>query len=472
MTITFTLQAKTVLFLALLLFLVAYLFQNLLLSFTATIILLFLIYAKYNYQTQPEQITISRTIHESLHYVNHPTNITTTITNHTAPTQLTITDIIPYDSILNTGKNNHSVLLTRGASYDLTYQLIFTARGTHTLNTIELQTTDPWNLFTNSSTIHQPTEIMVHSDPNEIIKATRVSSREHIELTIPSLIGTDLQNDMDGVRDYLPGDLLRDIEWKATSKLQKLMTKLYEKHETIDTTLLVDCSRTMRRTTGTHSKLEHATILALHLTKILQSLRHNVSLIAYDEHKILSKIQPTHHYTPIYHALSELPSLIHTSQTYPFSTPEPLTPNSIDYPQNQQQFLQTIFPFLAKGKRTIQHPIQATGIYEALRLLLLDNKTKHLIILTDMETNPQAFYASINLAHARKYRLWLLMFFSPYYTTTDTLLTSEEIETLYQQKQAREHLMIKLKRKHINIVEITPKIEGGKIIETIRRNTR
>ena len=271
MAITFTLLAKTVLFLALLLFLVAYLFQNLLISFTATLLLLFLLYTKYSYQTQPEHITISRTIHEPLHYVNHPINITTTITNHATPTQLTITDIIPPDSILTTGTNTHSILLPSGASYDLTYQLIFTARGTHTLNTIELQNTDPWNLYTTQTTIHQPTELMVHSDPNEIKKAARVSSREHIELTIPSLIGTDLQNDMDGVRDYLPGDLLRDIEWKATSKLQKLMTKLYEKHETIDTTLLVDCSRTMRRTTGPQSKLEHATILALHLTKILQS---------------------------------------------------------------------------------------------------------------------------------------------------------------------------------------------------------
>ena len=52
---------------------------------------------------------------------------------------------------------------------------------------------------------------MVHSDPNEITKASRVSTREHIELTIPSLIGTDLQNDMYGVREYLPGDNLRDI---------------------------------------------------------------------------------------------------------------------------------------------------------------------------------------------------------------------------------------------------------------------
>ena len=116
--------------------------------------------------------------------------------------------------------------------------------------------------------------------------------------------------------------------------------------------------------------------------------------------------------------------------------------------------------------------MQATGIYEALRRLLLDNKTKHLIILTDMETNPQALYSSISLAHARKYRLWLLLFFSPYYTTADTQFTPEELETLYHQKQAREQFIIKLKRKHINIVELTPKTEGGKIIETIRRTSK
>jgi uncharacterized protein (DUF58 family) len=311
---------------------------------------------------------------------------------------------------------------------------------------------------------------MIHSDPNEIKKATRVSSREHIELTIPSLIGTDLQTTMDGVRPYLPGDLLRDIEWKATSKLQKLMTKLYEKHETIDTTILIDCSRTMRRTTTQKSKLEHATVLALHLTKILQSLRHNVKLIAYDEYKVITNNPTTLHYSPIYHALTELPTLIHTSIPSPPTTS--LQKKNVDFPMEHQQFLQTIFPFLAKGKRNIQHPTQATGIYEALRILLQDNKTKHLIILSDIETNQQALYSSLNLAHARKYRLWLLLFFSPYYSTSESQLTAEELETLYSQKQAREQLIIQLKRKHIDIVELTPKTEGGKVIRTIRRTTK
>jgi hypothetical protein len=226
----------------------------------------------------------------------------------------------------------------------------------------------------------------------------------------------------------------------------------------------------MRRTTTNKSKLEHATVLALHLTKILQSLRHNVSLIAYDEHKIITNLSPTHHYSPIYHALTDLPTLIHATTT---TTPHTSLPNQkTEYPKEQQQFLQTIFPFLAKGKRTIQHPTQATGIYEALRILLLDNKTKHLIILSDIETNQQALYSSLNLAHARKYRLWLLLFFSPYYTTKESQFTPEELETLYTQKQTRDQLIIKLKRKHIDIVELTPHTEGGKVIENIRRTTK
>ncbi len=467
MATRYTLYGKTLLFLALLLFLVSYLFQNLLPALTATLLLVFLVYTKFSFQNDPNDYTIKRTIHEPLHYVNHPINITTTITNHTTTTHLTITDQVPSQSNLTTGTNTLSTLFNQEETHEITYQITFTARGTHYFPPIHLTTTDPWGLFITNNIVDVPTSLMVHSDPNEIKKATRITTREHIELTIPSLIGTDLHSDMDGVRDYLPGDLLRDIEWKATAKLQKLMTKLYEKHENIDTTILIDCSRTMRRSSTKHSKLEHATILALHLTKILQSLRHNVSLIAYDEHKVITSINPTHHYTPIYHALTDLPTSIPTTNTTPSTVPE-LPQNSKEAPE-QQTFLQTIFPFLAKGNRTIRHPTQATGIYEALRILLLDNKTKHVIILTDMETTQQALYSCLNLAHARKYRLWLLLFFTPYYNTLETQLTIEQLEHIYMLKKRREEFIIKLKRQHIDIVELTPQTEGGRILETIRR---
>ncbi|MBU0497212.1 MAG: DUF58 domain-containing protein [Candidatus Thermoplasmatota archaeon] len=467
MATRFTLYAKTLLFLALLLFLVSYLFQNLLPALTGTLILVFLIYTKFSFQSTPNDYTMKRTIHEPLHYVNHTTNITTTITNHASPSLLTITDQLPPQTNLTTGTNTLSKLFNQGETHEITYQLTFTARGTHHFTSITLTTTDLWGLFITNHTIDVPTTIMIHSDPNEIKKATRVTTREHIELTIPSLVGTDLHSDMEGIRDYLPGDLLRDIEWKASAKLQKLMTKLYEKHETIDTTILVDCSRTMRRSSTEHSKLEHATVLALHLTKILQALRHNVSLISYDEHKVLTSIKPTHHYTPIYHALTDLPSIIPSPNTIPFTTTEPLL-LSREAPE-QQTFLQTIFPFLAKGNRTIRHPTQATGIYEALRILLLDNKTKHVIILTDMETTQQALYNCLNLAHARKYRLWLLLFFTPYYNTSETQLTAEQLEHLYILKKRRDEFIIKLKRQHIDIVELAPQTEGGKILETIKR---
>ena len=352
----------------------------------------------------------------------------------------------------------------------LEYQLKFTSRGNHTFDNVDLKLTDRWNLYMVKIKKSHKTSLLVHSDPNEIKKAKRASAQEHIEITLPSMLGTETTYEMEGIRDYIPGDLLRSIEWKATSRLQKLMTKMFQKKEIVETVIMLDCSRNMRRTSGKISKMEHATVIAIHLTKILQSLRHPVALIAYDEFKTIKTMESTNDYKKMFEALTELPSQIKT-KTY--TAKETLGSLEIkdENMMEGQRFLSTIFPFLARGKRTIKHPSQTSGIYEAIRLILTDNKPKHLIIITDLETNIQSLYRSINIAHFKKNKIWLLTTLTPYYHLDKKQLTTEQLEHLYRLHNAREKIMLKLKKINIEIVELTPTTEGGRIIEKIRKKT-
>ena len=220
---------------------------------------------------------------------------------------------------------------------------------------------------------------------------------------------------MDGIRPYEPGDRLKDIDWKSTSRLQKHMTKLFQKQDMIETTILLDCSRSMRRTSGKSSKVEHATTIAIHLSKILQSLRHPVGLVAYDEFKTLTMIEPTNNYMKFFEALTSIPEQIHTKEysLAPFLETEE---NTLHDREEHQQFLSTVFPFLAKGKRTIHHPAQASGIYEAVHHLLLNKTTKkHLIVITDLETDLTSLYQTLHLAHSKHFIIWLLTSFTPSY---------------------------------------------------------
>ena len=430
--------------------------------------MIFLVYAKKSFKPELETIHTERKILEKLLFVNHPINIKTSITNHGAFKKILITDSLPENSRLISGDNMAMHLLRPEEEVTLEYQIEVTSRGNHSINDIEFTLADPWHFFTQQTKKPCTSTLIVHSDPEEIKKAKRISTREHVELVMPSLIGTETMDEMEGIRDYLPGDSLKDIEWKATSRLQTLMTKFYQKKEVIETIIMLDCSRSMRRTTGGKSKIDQATNVAIHLTKILQSIRHPVGLIAFDEFKTLRSIEPVNTYNQIFEALTDLPGHIQTTGYTPQQTIEPASiPN--DKSKSNQQFLSTIFPFLAQGKRRIYHPAQASGIYEALRPLLLHQRTRHLIIITDMETNLKALYNSLQLAHAKKYKIWLLTSFSPYYHLDKHHLTKDELAHIYKLHAAREKALLNLRKMNIDIVELTPSTEGGRIIEKIRR---
>ncbi|MFW6121025.1 MAG: DUF58 domain-containing protein [Petrotogales bacterium] len=377
-------------------------------------------------------------------------------------------DCLPEDTMLIKGNNTGHNLLKPGGEMILEYQIKFTSRGNHSFNQVKLKLSDVWNLYTLHIQKEHRTEVVLHSDPQEIQKAKRVSQREHVEILTPSLIGTETIHEMEGIRDYMPGDRLKDIEWKATSRLQKLMTKLWEKKEIITTILLLDCSQSMRRTTQEKSKIEHASNLAVQLTNILQSIRHPVGMIAFDEYKIIKNTQPSYDYKPVFENLSDLPNQIKTSD-YSISNHTDIQKVKTDKPMEHQRFLSTVFPFLAQGKRTIKHSLQASGVYEALRYLMMDNKTKHLVIISDLETNVQSLYRAITMAHAHKYNIWLLTPFSAFYHMDKTQLTSDQLEKIYTAYAHRQTILAKIRKMNIDIVELAPNMESVKIMEKIRR---
>ena len=465
--IQFTDYFRVLIFLIFLLFLIGFLFQNILPAVAALSILVFLIYSKENFKNKIGEITNNREIFEKQIFVNHPVNIKTKIKNHGGILNIKVTDNLPDNSTIVKGKNQINQEIKPDEEISLEYQIKFNSRGRQEFKELKIEISDTLNLY--KLELKKPTKkiFWVHSNPEEIKKAKRVSQREHIEIVNPSLTGLEIIDEMEGIREFQPGDKLKDIEWKATSRLQKIMTKQFVKKELLDTIVLIDCSHSMRRTTKDKSKIDHATNLAVSLTKILQSIRHPIGLIAFDEYKILKNIKPTNNYNKIFENITDLPGRIKTGNYKIKETKEP-TDINIDTPNNQQRFISTVFPFLAKGRRKIKNPMQASGIYESMRLLMMDNKTKHIIILTDMETNIQSLYRSITLAHAKKYNVWLLTSFTPYYNIKREQIETEQLEELYKARQIRENILHKIRKLNIEVVELVPSMESVKVIEQIR----
>ncbi len=86
-----------------------------------------------------------------------------------------------------------------------------------------------------------------------------------------------------GLRDYFPGDDPRLVDWKATARHGRLITReeTVERSQTV--MLIVDCGRAMTQMAGRFSRFEHVLSAALVLGDVAVTGGDRVGLLAFDD---------------------------------------------------------------------------------------------------------------------------------------------------------------------------------------------
>lgn len=85
-------------------------------------------------------------------------------------------------------------------------------------------------------------------------------------------------------REYVPGDDIRHVDWKAWSKTDKWYLKQYEQETNLITYILLDVSESMTYASpGLMSKLEYARIVAASLTYMTLQQQDSVGLATFDD---------------------------------------------------------------------------------------------------------------------------------------------------------------------------------------------
>ena len=93
-------------------------------------------------------------------------------------------------------------------------------------------------------------------------------------------------------RPYMPGDPLRDLDWKAYAKTDRLYVKQYEEETNLKAYLLLDISSSMDFKAGAPiSKFRYATSLAAALSYLMLKQRDAVGLLLY-HHQIETYVPP------------------------------------------------------------------------------------------------------------------------------------------------------------------------------------
>ncbi|UCC45410.1 MAG: DUF58 domain-containing protein, partial [Candidatus Zixiibacteriota bacterium] len=85
-------------------------------------------------------------------------------------------------------------------------------------------------------------------------------------------------------RQYMPGDNIRDIDWKVYAKTDRHYIKQYEEETNLKAYLLLDCSASMAYRSGERvTKLDYAGLLSGALSYMMLRQRDAVGLVTFDE---------------------------------------------------------------------------------------------------------------------------------------------------------------------------------------------
>jgi len=94
----------------------------------------------------------------------------------------------------------------------------------------------------------------------------------------PLGLGTDFES----VRDYVPGDDVRQVNWRATGRLGRPMSNQYRVEQDRDLLCVVDCGRLMAAPIGDRTRLDAAVDAAAAVALAADELGDRCGLVAFD----------------------------------------------------------------------------------------------------------------------------------------------------------------------------------------------
>ena len=86
-----------------------------------------------------------------------------------------------------------------------------------------------------------------------------------------------------GLRDYVPGDDPRLLDWKATARHARLITREQSIERSQTVVAMIDCGRAMTQLAGRYSRFEHVLSAAIVLSDVAAASGDRVGLLAFDD---------------------------------------------------------------------------------------------------------------------------------------------------------------------------------------------
>lgn len=111
---------------------------------------------------------------------------------------------------------------------------------------VTIHATDPLGLWSDQRRQGAPAPCTVRPDAKWALLGRRLGMRNPVQSTVKALLSSERGLEIERLRPYQAGDRVRDIDWKATARVQDLQVRDRERHIPRPATVVLDCGASMR----------------------------------------------------------------------------------------------------------------------------------------------------------------------------------------------------------------------------------
>ena len=226
------------------------------------------------------QVRVSRA-HGELQAVGRPFDVELQVENRGArPLDLWVSDDAP-------GEPEGlplSLALDAGAAARFVYPTTVHRRGRHRFGAMAARWRSPWGLWWRQVRAHSAEEdaVRVYPDFSFLRQAGLKARLDERQLPVRTRRRPGGDSEFERLRHYVQGDPYRHIDWKATARRQRFITRQYTQEANQNVIFLLDTGRMMTMSMGELTAFDHALNAALALGHAALQHGDRVGLLAFD----------------------------------------------------------------------------------------------------------------------------------------------------------------------------------------------
>jgi uncharacterized protein (DUF58 family) len=154
--------------------------------------------------------------------------------------------------------------LAADSSTRFEYSLRPTERGEARFEGVHLRLHSPWRLWTRARVVGAPRTVRVYPDFAPLARLALLGAE-----TASRAVGAHVKRrrgegtDFHQMRDYRVGDSLRQVDWKATARMRRLISREYQDERNQHLLMVIDTGRRMLARDGELSHFDHVLNAAL-----------------------------------------------------------------------------------------------------------------------------------------------------------------------------------------------------------------